>query len=398
MIQSTDRKFTALKPHPSSPDYQQYGPFRDREDSLQYLLSTNHTTRNLLQNVSEAQLSVPFLPHLNPPLWEFGHINWFHEFWVHRQDRVDQPSIFGSIDQTFNSSIISHQDRWTVPIPSLEVLLDQNECLMAKTLDILQRDLSVSQGYFLELALVHQAMHNEAFAHMWQSLGYHRPFSPYFVEPQPQISLPSAWLTFPASEPKVGADVQQGFIFDNEKWAHVIPVGEFTISSHAVSNGDYQEFVQAQRQGLERQAAVPRYWYAEGSSWQVREFDRLVSLEERKPVQHITLTQAQNYCAWRGQRLPTEHELGMLLASSAQAWQASGLWEWTSSPFLPFQGFTPDPYLDYSQPWFDHKHHVLKGWSSYTSPLLRRPSIRNFYQAQRSDAFCSFRTCLLKSH
>ena len=76
-------------------------------------------------------------------------------------------------------------------------------------------------------------------------------------------------------------------------------------------------------------------------------------------------------------------------------WQASNLWEWTSSPFMPFPEFSADPYVDYSQPWFDGNYQVLKGWSPYTPERLRRVAFRNFYSPKRSDHFCGFRTCLL---
>jgi iron(II)-dependent oxidoreductase len=36
------------------------------------------------------------------------------------------------------------------------------------------------------------------------------------------------------------------------------------------------------------------------------------------------------------------------------------VWEWTASDFVPFPGFTADPYEDYSAPWF-HTRKVLRG-------------------------------------
>jgi gamma-glutamyl hercynylcysteine S-oxide synthase len=85
-----------------------------------------------------------------------------------------------------------------------------------------------------------------------------------------------------------------------------------------------------------------------------------------------------------------------LFRADQEQWDQSSLWEWTSSPFLPFEGFTPDPYTDYSQPWFDGSYQVLKGFSPYTPARLRRPQFRNFYQKHRYDHFCGFRTCLLE--
>jgi formylglycine-generating enzyme required for sulfatase activity len=36
------------------------------------------------------------------------------------------------------------------------------------------------------------------------------------------------------------------------------------------------------------------------------------------------------------------------------------VWEWTSSDFLPYPGFSEDPYKEYSSPWFA-THKVLRG-------------------------------------
>ena len=112
-------------------------------------------------------------------------------------------------------------------------------------------------------------------------------------------------------------------------------------------------------------------------------------------MRHISYQDAKRYCDWRQLRLPTEHELGLLMAQKQHDWQPSHLWEWTSSPFAPFPGFSSDPYADYSQPWFDGNYQVLKGWSMYTPERMRRSTFRNFYAPHRKDHFCGFRTCLL---
>jgi iron(II)-dependent oxidoreductase len=70
------------------------------------------------------------------------------------------------------------------------------------------------------------------------------------------------------------------------------------------------------------------------------------------------------------------------------------VWEWTQSDFLPFGGFSPDPYKDYSEPWFRTRK-VLRGGCWATSTRIARPAYRNFFPPDRSDVFAGFRTCAL---
>ena len=68
------------------------------------------------------------------------------------------------------------------------------------------------------------------------------------------------------------------------------------------------------------------------------------------------------------------------------------VWEWTASDFAPFPGFAPDPYHDYSQPWFGARK-VLRGGCFATSARIARPTYRNFFPPDRNDVFAGFRTC-----
>jgi len=73
-----------------------------------------------------------------------------------------------------------------------------------------------------------------------------------------------------------------------------------------------------------------------------------------------------------------------------------GVWEWTSSPFTPYPKFAPDPYRDYSQPWF-HSHYAMRGGSFATRSRLVHNRFRNFYLPGRNDVFAGFRTCALEA-
>ena len=67
-------------------------------------------------------------------------------------------------------------------------------------------------------------------------------------------------------------------------------------------------------------------------------------------------------------------------------------WEWTSTPFEPFDGFQAFPfYKGYSANFFDSEHYVLKGASPRTAACLLRRSFRNWYQSHYPNIYASFR-------
>ncbi|MEM9503053.1 MAG: SUMF1/EgtB/PvdO family nonheme iron enzyme, partial [Cyanobacteria bacterium P01_E01_bin.43] len=70
------------------------------------------------------------------------------------------------------------------------------------------------------------------------------------------------------------------------------------------------------------------------------------------------------------------------------------VWEWTSSWFEPYPGFTAYPYQGYSQTYFDRTHRVLRGGSWATRPWVLRPAFRNWYQPEVRQLFAGFR-CVL---
>ena len=68
-------------------------------------------------------------------------------------------------------------------------------------------------------------------------------------------------------------------------------------------------------------------------------------------------------------------------------------WEWTSTEFAPFAGFSPmQSYPQYSADFFDGKHYIVKGASPVTSRNLVRRSLRNWYRADYPYVYATFRT------
>jgi len=376
-------------------DYLVYAPHPPASTLTQWLDESNGITRQILSNVSIADQIVPQINILNPPLWELGHLTWFHEFWVHRNGQESKPSFMKNADYLFNSSEMAHQDRWSTPMPSLDKLLEYNHSVIERTQDLLRTPIDNKAAYFIQLAILHQDMHNEAFAYMWQTMGRSMPFAPFTSMSQLEAKV-RTWIHFPKSTIQAGSEQGSGFIFDNEKWAHSVDLPAFDIASTPVTNGDYLEFLQSpDNLAQSTPVAPPSHWKQEGDVWLERIFNQWQPLTHAAAVRHISYLDAQRFCEHHQVRLPNEHELSLLMLQKQGAWQSSNLWEWTSSTFAPFPGFSADPYVDYSQPWFDGNHQVLKGGSSFTPDRLKRVAFRNFYQAHRGDHFCGFRTCLL---
>lgn len=374
-----------------SPDYLSYG-MPPAAAALRAALADSHRrTMQLFDAWAASGQEMPKLAIVNPLRWEFGHVAWFQEFWVHRRGDADRPSRMRQADALFNSSLVPHDSRWDLPLPSADGLRSYLESVHHDTLGLIAHgDPDPAAAYLIQLSLFHQDMHNEAFAYSWQTVGRAWPdaIAPYDA---PSVAAGED-LHLAAAEITVGAHRGAGFAFDNEKWAWRVTVPAFRIAPAPVTQREYLAYVlqdPARRQ--------PRHWRYHEGQWQQRQHERWLPLEPDAPVCHVSALDAEAYCRWRGRRLPTEFEWQRLAEQAGPDTAFAGVWEWTASTFAPFPGFSPDPYADYSQPWFDGSYRVLKGASRWTPPRLRRIGFRNFYQPARDDLFCGFRTCAVDS-
>jgi EgtB-related family protein len=176
-----------------------------------------------------------------------------------------------------------------------------------------------------------------------------------------------------------------GFAFDNELGAHAVAVKAFEIDSEVVSWRRYLPFVEATG------AAPPRYVRRTGDGWQAKRFGRWHDIDPDTPATHLTWDEAKAWCDWAGRRLPSEAEWE-LAAVSQPDFHWGAVWEWTASRFLPYPGFVPHPYRDYSAPWFGDRY-VLRGASQATAPRMAYPRYRNYFPPERNDIFNGFRSC-----
>ena len=349
-----------------------------------HLLEARAQALLMTQDLEGERLLGPRLAIVNPPLWELGHLAWFQERWCLRPRPAGglHDSIFPGADALFDSSAVAHARRWDLPLPALAETRAYMAEVLGRVCERLAREPeNAALAYYARLAAFHEDMHAEAFHYTRQTLGYADPCPGATAQAQPQRGD----AEFAGGRFDMGSRPGEGFIFDNEKWAHEVEVPPFRMARTVVSNAEFLAYV-------EDGGAPPPYWRRDGGAWQQRRFARWLPLAPEEPVLHVSALQAEAYCRWAGRRLPTEAEWEY--AASGGMSLAGSVWEWTSSAFMPYPGFFADPYEDYSQPWFG-THRVLRGGSFATPGRLVRTAFRNFYTPERGDVFCGLRTCAL---
>jgi iron(II)-dependent oxidoreductase len=338
-------------------------------------------------------MRVPYRATLNPPLWEWGHVGWFQEYWIARNrqrsagaacdpDHERAASLLREADALYDSGRVAHPTRWELALPGPAATREYLAVTLEQTLNLLD-SLPPGAGdddlYFFRLVALHEEMHSEAAMYMARELAVPTP-----VRAQVPPLNESAALQVPAQTFSLGCPAG-GFAFDNELGAHTLRLPAFQIDAQPVSWARFLPFVEAG--GYSQR----EWWTDEGWAWLQTARPRPPSGSSAGPAIHLNAYEAEAWCRWAGRRLPTEAEWECAaLTMPGFGW--GRVWEWTASPFLPYPGFEPHPYRDYSAPWFGSRR-VLRGASDATSPSLAHPRYRNFFEPHRKDVFAGFRSC-----
>jgi gamma-glutamyl hercynylcysteine S-oxide synthase len=306
----------------------------------------------------------------------------------------------------------------------------------------------LDRGEAVFAILEHEAMHQETLLYMWHRLPFAQKTAPADYVPRTTGDVPAQeWIHVPAGRARLGVDRDAvAFAWDNERPSRVEQVDAFDIDRHDVTNDAFMKFVEAggyadqqwwsgedfawiRREGVRH----PLFWERHNDHWYWRGMFALIPLPPSWPV-YVSFAEASAFARWRGARLPTEPEFqraaygtldgherpfpwGIAEPSPAHgvfdfrswdpepagshpegrsAWGVDDLvgngWEWTRTPFAPFDGFQPIPsYPEYSADFFDNQHFVMKGASPATARELLRPTFRNWFRPHYPYVYATFR-------
>lgn len=426
----------------------------------EWVTDASRRLTDLVADLDDDQLVGPELSVINPLLWEVGHVTWFEETFVLRR-ALGEPPIIGRSDAIWDSGAIPHDTRWSLHLPSRQETLDYVAEVTSRVVDRLARLEATAQlRHIARYAVHHHDMHTEALTYTRQTLGYPPPVLPGMSTGSPgtQAAVVAEAgplvgdVALPGGQFLLGADRDEAFVHDNEKWIHPVELDPFEMALAPVTQGEYAQFVDDGgylRRELwgdagwawrsETAAQFPVYWRRGPDRWERRDFDRWVALEPHRPVLHVCWYEADAFCRWANRRLPTEAEweaaaigepagptgwkpvrrrfpwgddpiaahhanldwrhMGAVDVGAYPAGDsASGcrqmignVWEWTSSTFLPYPNFEQDAYRDNSWPWFGTRK-VLRGGAWATRARFMRSTVRNYFTPDRRDVLAGFRT------
>ena len=347
-------------------------------------------TEDLLEPLSDEQLTRQISPLQSPLVWDLAHIGHFEELWLLR--RVGGRSALSSeYDDLYDSFAHARGERGRLPILSPQAarayVRDVREAVLAllPELSLDNGDPLLERGYVVGLVVQHELQHAETMAQtlMLAGLPGPAPHGPPEVGASGEVAVPGGRFTLGSADP---------WAYDNERPAHSVELLPFRIDRALVTNADYAAFVDA---GAYHDRDI---WSSQG--WEWREAERAdepylcdPATPVHAPVQHVSFHEAEAYARWAGRRLPTEPEWEKAAKTVAGELEhmTGAVWQWTSSFFDGYPGFTAFPYAEYSEAFFGGEYRVLRGGSWLTDPLVARPTFRNWDLPQRRQIFSGLR-------
>ena len=386
-------------------------------------------TDTLVEPLSAEDQLVQSMADVSPTKWHRAHTTWFFETFVLAPNQPGYVDVDPSYDYLFNSYYEAvgprqpRAERGMLSRPSVDEIAEYRAAVDSSMIAFLKEldDHDPALLDLIELGLHHEQQHQELLLMDIKHVFWTHPFKPRYSDltgrgghAVSQAAAPVSWTGFEGGLIDIGHQ-GSGFAFDNELPGHQTFVGNFEIADRLITCGEWLEFMDAGgyetvglwlSEGWETARTnewdAPLYWFKEAGEWRIFSLSGSRPLRLDEPVVHVSLFEADAYARWAGARLPTEFEWehateqvlddgnfvesGMLhpvpAVESGLQQMFGDVWEWTSSSYSPYPGFSPAPGAvgEYNGKFMINQA-VLRGGSAVTPGGHIRATYRNFFPA-----------------
>jgi gamma-glutamyl hercynylcysteine S-oxide synthase len=354
-----------------------------KERLVAELEAARRRTLALLEPLSDEELVRQHSPLMSPLIWDLAHIGHFEELWLVRRLTGADP-LHPETDDMYDA--FQHVRSERVELPLLEPATAhaylgevRDRALTAlEHIDLDPAEPLLRDGFVYGMVAQHEQQHVETMLQTIQVSGLeHEGGGPTECGVRGEVLVDGGRFTMGTND--------EPWAYDNERPAHELELPAFRIEAAPVTNAAYAEFL---ADGGWPEA--PMSWEQDGGTWLCRRFGRLEPLPPDEPVQHVSWHEAEAFARWAGKRLPTEAEWEKAARVAALGTNGA-VWEWTSSDFEAYPGFTAFPYREYSEVFFGSDYKVLRGASWATDPVVARATVRNWDFPIRRQLFAGLR-------
>lgn len=396
-------------------------------------------TEHLAAPLSPEDQQIQSMPDVSPTKWHRAHVTWFFETFLLLEHLDGYEPFDPQFQFLFNSYYEgkgerhARDERGLISRPSAEHVGAYRRHVdeaMLRLIDTVAAESDAVRNLIV-LGLHHEQQHQELLLMDIKHVLSKNPTRPQyhsFTTTQHATSSPIGWQRFEGGVVDVGHPGDNaGFHFDCEGPRHRQYLEPFELADRLVTNGDWLEFMAAdgyhehqhwlsagwatvQTEGWE----APMYWEPTESGWQMHSLDGFRPVNPDEPVCHLSYYEADAYARWADARLPTEFEwehaahdveiVGNLAPAGryhpAPAGESDGslrqlygdVWEWTSSSYGPYPGFTPaEGAVGEYNGKFMVNQYVLRGGCCATPGRHVRATYRNFFPAHSRWMFSGLR-------
>lgn len=367
------------------------------------LAALHQTAQHLVGRLNDTDYRKQYHKDLSPLGWHYGHIVYIENIWL--RERVLNQSLSAGDHQLYDPrNTVKHQRGQALPKQSTllkqgEQQLEENIKLIKDSPAMLKQHPLLEKDYLLKFLIQHHAQHIETMRmiltqyHSSQNLTQQHAglTQPTTVNQQP--------LLFERGDYWIGG--RDNWSFDNELPRHRKKIERFAIDRQPVNNATYLGFIEAGAYQQSRywdaagwrwlqttQVQAPNGWVCHKNGWVQATLDGHRPLQADAPVHGLCYFEAQAFARYANARLPHEHEWEV---ACSQLTQRGAVWEWCNNTLHPYPGFQHFPYKEYSTPWFDKEHYILRGGSRFSENYCQRASFRNFYQREKRHIFAGLR-------